>query len=178
MITMIRKDKHMNAERSNVNEERMVQVLSGWVMLLVAIVLLLAAQALLIYSIVAGVREIGHPNWALFVLAMLMEFGGVLILPGLFTLQPNEARVLILFGAYKGTVRDSGFHWGNPFYSNKTRSTNLMARLAEFEGKVASAKKGEQRPERSHLSRNKISLRARTLNGEILKVNDKRGNPV
>ena len=37
---------------------------------------------------------------------------------GFFTLQPNQARVLVLFGAYKGTVRTPGFHWGNPFYSN------------------------------------------------------------
>jgi len=42
----------------------------------------------------------------------------VIMLTGLFTLQPNEARVLVLFGKYKGTVRTSGFHWGNPFYSN------------------------------------------------------------
>src|SRR5438093_8820443 len=171
MITMIRKDKHMNAERSNVNEERMVQVLSGWVMLLVAIVLLLGAQALLIYSIVAGVREIGHPNWALFVLAMLMEFGGVLILPGLFTLQPNEARVLILFGAYKGTVRESGFHWGNPFYSNAGPQGGAMRRLAEAESNLARGKPAARMPQRRSQSRHRVSLRARTLNGEKLKVN-------
>ena len=34
---------------------------------------------------------------------------------GYFTLQPNEARVLVLFGSYQGTSRDSGFHWTNPF---------------------------------------------------------------
>src|SRR5579859_6230384 len=34
-----------------------------------------------------------------------------------FHLQPNEARVLILFGAYKGSVRQSGFWWANPLYS-------------------------------------------------------------
>jgi regulator of protease activity HflC (stomatin/prohibitin superfamily) len=62
---------------------------------------------------------------------------------GFFTLQPNEAAVLLLFGAYKGSVRDSGFFFKNPF--NK---------------------------------RLKISLRARNLNGEKLKVNEKRGNPI
>ena len=36
---------------------------------------------------------------------------------GFFTLQPNEARVLVLFGDYRGTVRLSGFHWANPFYA-------------------------------------------------------------
>jgi regulator of protease activity HflC (stomatin/prohibitin superfamily) len=65
---------------------------------------------------------------------------------GYFTLQPNQARLLVLFGQYKGTVRQSGFHWANPFYS----------RLPKLE----------------------ISLRARTLTVEKLKVNDKQGNPI
>ena len=67
----------------------------------------------------------------------------ILVSSGFFTLQPNEAAVLILFGAYKGTVRDSGFFFTNPL--NK---------------------------------RVKISQRARNLNGEKLKVNEKRGNPI
>jgi regulator of protease activity HflC (stomatin/prohibitin superfamily) len=62
---------------------------------------------------------------------------------GYFTLQPNEAAVLTLFGAYRGTVRTSGWNWTNPF--------NV---------------------------RRRISLRLRNLQGERLKVNDKRGNPV
>lgn len=68
---------------------------------------------------------------------------GVALFSGLFTLQPNEARVLVLFGSYKGTVRRAGFHWTNPF------TTKIP-----------------------------ISLRSRNLNGERLKVNDKRGNPI
>jgi regulator of protease activity HflC (stomatin/prohibitin superfamily) len=38
---------------------------------------------------------------------------------GFFTLQPNEAAVLILFGEYKGTVKKSGWHYTNPFYTKK-----------------------------------------------------------
>jgi regulator of protease activity HflC (stomatin/prohibitin superfamily) len=63
----------------------------------------------------------------------------------------------VLFGEYKGTVRKSGFHWGNPFY---TRGPGTSSQLA------------------GNLNKTKLSLRARTLNGEKLKVNDKRGNPV
>ena len=44
---------------------------------------------------------------------------GAISCGGFFTLQPNEARVLILFGAYKGTCVKSGFHWTNPFYTKK-----------------------------------------------------------
>jgi regulator of protease activity HflC (stomatin/prohibitin superfamily) len=68
---------------------------------------------------------------------------GLLILAGLYTLQPNEAVILQLFGSYRGSSRVPGLRGTNPFYS-----------------------------------RRKISLRARNLNGERLKVNDKRGNPI
>jgi len=62
---------------------------------------------------------------------------------GFFALEPNEARVLILFGQYRGTERVGGWHWTNPL------NTKL-----------------------------RVSLRARNLEGERLKVNDKRGNPI
>jgi regulator of protease activity HflC (stomatin/prohibitin superfamily) len=88
------------------------------------------------------------------------------LLGGLFSLQPNEARVLVLFGSYKGTVRESGLHWANPFYSN---GAVQRANGATFEVLAIA---------RRNSSRNKISLRARTLNGDHLKVNDKGGNPI
>ena len=83
------------------------------------------------------------PNFWLLVAGVLVEALGGFLCAGHFTLQPNEGRVLILFGAYRGTVRSSGFHWTNPL------NTKL-----------------------------RISLRSRNLNGEKLKVNDKRGNPI
>jgi regulator of protease activity HflC (stomatin/prohibitin superfamily) len=68
----------------------------------------------------------------LFVLALVGSITtvvvGIVFLCGHFTLQPNEARVLILFGDYQGTVRKSGFHWTNPFNSKlrvSLRSRNL-----------------------------------------------------
>lgn len=66
-----------------------------------------------------------------------------LIAPGFLVLNPNEAAVLILFGAYKGTIKVNGFYWLNPFLVKK-----------------------------------KVSLRARNLNSDPLKVNDKLGNPI
>ena len=93
--------------------------------------------------------------------------------------------MLILFGAYKGTVREGGFHWGNPFYSNGRCRARIAAQMAmvEMAGEYPTAK-GAARAAAARGSaykqpgRHKISLRARTLNGERLKVNDKRGNPV
>lgn len=58
-------------------------------------------------------------------------------------LEPNEARVMVFFGKYKGTFKETGFFWVNPFMNKK-----------------------------------KLSLRARNLDVEPIKVNDKIGNPV
>ena len=167
----------MNMESASINREKPVQVTRGWVMLPVAILLILGGPALFIYSIAEGTNALGHPFWGLFILGILTEIAGILSLVGLFTLQPNEARVLLLFGAYKGTVRASGFWWGNPFYSNGARQGLIAAQMAAVEAKLATAKGARQAAAKAP-SRHKISLRARTLNGEKLKVNDKRGNPV
>ncbi len=97
------------------------------------------------------------------VVAVVVIVLSLISLTGFFTLQPNEARVLILFGSYKGTVRKSGFYWANPFYSKGRGIQNFAA------AGTAAAR---------FVVRNKVSLRARTLNGTPLKVNDKRGNPI
>jgi regulator of protease activity HflC (stomatin/prohibitin superfamily) len=76
---------------------------------------------------------------------------------GYFTLQPNEARVLILFGRYRGTVRYSGFHWANPLFSRGQRPSGSL--------KIG-------------LGSSRLSLRAHNFNSDKLKVNDKGGNPV
>ena len=94
------------------------------------------------------------------------------LLAGFFTLQPNEARVLVLFGKYRGTVRESGFHWGNPFYSNG-QQIGVVGAVPVEPSKAAGRGRGK-----GTFNRNKISLRARTINVEKLKVNDKRGNPI
>ncbi len=43
----------------------------------------------------------------------------VLLAPGFIAVDPNQSYVLILFGAYKGTIKDNGFFWVNPFFSKK-----------------------------------------------------------
>jgi regulator of protease activity HflC (stomatin/prohibitin superfamily) len=98
-----------------------------------------------------------------------------ILLNGFFTLQPNEARVLVLFGAYRGTVRESGFHWGNPFFSSGSSKKPIQFSGSSKEN--AEAAKQFVTSSNPH-PRNKISLRTRNFNGERLKVNDKRGNPI
>lgn len=152
------------------NHETTRTVQPGSVMLPVIILLHLGSLALFIYSIAVSDMYGGHPAWLLFIAGLLGMIAAVVMMPGFFTLQPNEARVLVLFGRYKGTVRASGFHWGNPFYTNgKKGGFRISATKQEGLEAQFSTRRGW---------RNKISLRARNLNSDKLKVNDKRGNPI
>jgi len=166
----------MNTEPLTSNRERVVKVPNGWVMFPIVLLMFLGGIALLIYSIAAGVKAEGHPFWSLFVLALILEPLSIVLFVGFFTLQPNEARVLVLFGEYKGTVRDAGFHWGNPFYSNASIQHGTTGPTVEVERHVGAGKPGHSGPKRP--SRFKVSLRARNFNSDKLKVNDKRGNPI
>ena len=163
----------MNTNKVTAANEQVVRVQNGWAMLVLLIAAVLADIGLLVFSIKDGVETTGQPHVGLMLLSALALGVLIILMTGLFTLQPNQARVLVLFGAYKGTVRTPGFHWGNPFYSNGPQQA------ASWRANLVAAKMGAnstagQRP----LGRNKISLRARTLNGDKLKVNDKRGNPI
>ncbi len=150
----------MNTEKSTASRESERYVTNGWIVLPCNIAFMLGAAALIMYAAVHGNRVLGYPIWPLFLIGTLAEFLSMIIFAGFFTLQPNEARVLLLFGAYKGTVRKSGFHWANPFYSRNLKSSGVKTTVPPQTG------------------RDKVSLRARTLNVVKLKVNDKRGNPI
>jgi regulator of protease activity HflC (stomatin/prohibitin superfamily) len=160
------------------NVERVVRVQNGWVMLPVVVGLLFGDIALLIFSIQDGARPSGQPHTSLTVASVLFLAVCVILRKGFFTLQPNEARVLVLFGDYRGTVRTSGFHWGNPFYTNGHRHVGGLTAGADIQSNLTGTKTGGWTRSRQTLGRNKMSLRARTLNGDKLKVNDKRGNPI
>lgn len=163
-------------ERQN---EKVVEVGSGWTWLPINLVLKLGSIWLFIHSVYAGVQgPYGQPIWWQMVVSILLFVTSIVLWNGFFTLEPNEARVLILFGKYKGTVRKSGFHFGNPFYSNGQSGGMALATMKqsgtdsqkEAAAQVAAILKKHKR--------NKISLRARNMNGDKLKVNDMRGNPV
>lgn len=92
-------------------------------------------------AVIAGsVAAMGVFDQPLFILPMLLV--GFLSI-GFKVVQPNHSLVLVLFGQYKGTLKDNGFWWVNPFFTWKS-----------------------------------ISLRARNMDREPVKVNDKLGNPV
>lgn len=160
----------MTASTLDTNREQIVSVQRGALWLPIVLVLGLGSLALFCYSIYLSGDYHGHPYWRLFAIGGFGIVLTIFLLPGFFTLQPNEARVLVLFGGYRGTVRASGFHWGNPFYSNgpKTGLRYTATKEQPMEAQLAFRKP----------SRNKISLRVRNFNSEKLKVNDKRGNPI
>ena len=155
------------------SNENQTNAVNGWIMLIFNLALLIGAIAWFVWLVAHA--EKSHEDPGILLLApILIAVLAIILLKGHFTLQPNEARVLILFGAYKGTVRQSGFWWANPLYS-RIRGCSLPT--------------GSSAPERAKVSTNiatlsqrglsaKISLRARNFNSERLKVNDKRGNPV
>ena len=98
------------------------RTVSGYVGLGVGLALIAAAAFFILNVDVAGVRAIlfGAP---LFIL-------GAFVLSGLYMLQPNEAAILLLFGAYKGTDRTAGLRWANPFYRKQKislRAHNLAS---------------------------------------------------
>lgn len=167
----------MNVENASSNRERAVGVMNGWAVLPFVLLLIPGSFALLIYSIAAGVKQLDHPYWGWMIVAILCIPTWIILLNGFFTLQPNEARVLVLFGAYKGTVRTSGFHWGNPFYSSSSfRQVVDYGSMGMGIEETALAKKRAAAVDPHR--RNKVSLRTRNFNSEKLKVNDKRGNPI
>jgi regulator of protease activity HflC (stomatin/prohibitin superfamily) len=146
---------------------------------LVLLVLWFVAAVALFLSTVAGAAAGALADAAIAVRmfsAFFMVGLGFFLCFGFFTLEPNEARVLILFGAYKGTVRSSGFHWANPLYARNRGSVpgstpvpkNVkIGPLSMSDGTVTQPKR-----------KTKLSLRVHNFNSDTLKVNDKRGNPV
>jgi regulator of protease activity HflC (stomatin/prohibitin superfamily) len=83
------------------------------------------AVFLFIAVTVAGIILFRNP-WFLLMIPVIL-----LMMRGFFIVNPNSSKVLVLFGAYKGTVKDNGFFWANPFYTREKIS--LRARNFDSE---------------------------------------------
>ncbi|MCB2221594.1 MAG: SPFH domain-containing protein [Bacteroidetes bacterium] len=114
-------------------QEKEFKASSGYLALFLVIVFLIAAVLSLIFL----------PPISMKIAAGVVLVISIFCIGGFIIVNPNESSVLVLFGAYKGTIKDNGFFWVNPFFTKK-----------------------------------RISLRARNLDSEPIKVNDKIGNPV
>ncbi|MBK6454676.1 MAG: SPFH domain-containing protein [Gemmatimonadetes bacterium] len=91
---------------------------SGLLMVFLGILLL----GLGVWRVIVG-ADGGSPLTAISGAILLLT--GILTLSGLFTVQPNEGKVLTLFGKYVGTVRESGLFWANPFFTKKAVSLRI-----------------------------------------------------
>lgn len=91
-------------------------------------------------AVIAAGFMLSVPTTILSVLLVVVWF---ILFAGYIQLEPNEARAMVFFGKYRGTFKETGFFWVNPFLDKK-----------------------------------KLSLRARNLDVEPIKVNDKIGNPI
>jgi regulator of protease activity HflC (stomatin/prohibitin superfamily) len=97
--------------------EKTIRPFSGYVMVVLEIMLMAAL-------IFAGIKEI---IWLIILMAILVGF----VSPGYFIVNPNSSKVLLLFGAYSGSIKHNGFFWMIPFYLKKEIS--LRARNFESE---------------------------------------------
>lgn len=86
------------------SQEKIIKVSDGWTMLLVTIGMIAGAVAL----------AASHAGLMAYIAAAILGLLALFFCFGFFTLQPNEARVLLLFGDYLGTERRSGFFFTNP----------------------------------------------------------------
>ena len=102
--------------------ERERQTASGLLMVFVFLILILISGMGAVSAVRSNEAGVGLA-WG------LVLFLSVLGFTGLFTVAPNEGRVLQLFGAYRGTVRDEGLRWANPFYTKK----RISLRVRNFE---------------------------------------------
>lgn len=139
--------------------------------------------ALAVAAIVAGALQLEVntvPGVILLVVGIVICAVGWIPLLGLKVIKPQEALVLTLFGDYKGTIKDPGFYFVNPFCTavNPAASTKLAQSgdTANVGGALTISANGTSTSVES-LSK-KISLKAMTLNNGRQKINDCLGNPV
>lgn len=116
--------------------------LPGIPMLIFNLLLLIAIVLLFVWAVSSKTLSSGAITFCAILSTVLFIFNTV-AWGGFMQIEPNEARVMVFFGEYRGTVKENGFFWVNPFYTKK-----------------------------------KLTLRARNLDAEPIKVNDKSGNPI
>jgi len=152
-------------------EEKVLVPRSGWGILIMQILLIVAS----ILGIVLSFLMLGNntSSEGLFVIILLICFIYLVIFqwfiwPGFRVVNPNEALVLLLFGQYYGTIKQSGFYHVNPFCKNFNPGAEAML-------------PPDLAPQQTHAylkKKSKISLKTMTLTNDKQKVNDLDGNPI
>ena len=97
------------------NTEKEIKASNGYFMLLVFFI-----------TLIAGIAGLAALKNAFFIALVVTAF---FILKGFFIVNPNSSKVMVLFGSYRGTVKENGFFWVNPFYSR----TKISLRARNFD---------------------------------------------
>ena len=105
--------------------EKALSTVSGWLMM-PALLLALGASVWWLFTVAS---ETPDPNIAKVIAALIVIVILCVLFAGFFVVNPNEARVLTLFGKYSGSVKADGFHWANPLLTKK----RLSLRVRNFE---------------------------------------------
>jgi regulator of protease activity HflC (stomatin/prohibitin superfamily) len=133
--------------------------MSGWGPLVVSLGLILGGPAIIVVGAIS--EEVLVP------VGILSIALGLLMLFGFQAVAPNNARVLLLFGSYRGSITESGFVWVNPFYSKR----KLTLRVRNFETGAITT------PEKKDATGKIVQHKSRSA-GRPSKVNDRDGNPI
>jgi regulator of protease activity HflC (stomatin/prohibitin superfamily) len=147
-------------------QERVFKPGSGWLPLAICLGLLIGGP-LTFFVGIALADSVGWPAGLVVFSGALIGLTGFISFFGFLAIAPNDARVLLLFGEYQGSVLESGFYWVNPFFSKK----RITLRVRNFETGSFSV------PEQKNQSGQVIQHKSRS-SGRPSKVNDKDGNPI
>ncbi|MDZ7615895.1 MAG: SPFH domain-containing protein [Patescibacteria group bacterium] len=141
-------------------QERVYRPMSGWFPLAVTIALMVGTPIVIVSGVWAE-------NGVWVFLGVLSSLAIPLMLAGFQAVAPNDARVFLLFGDYRGSVTQSGFYWVNPFFSKR----KITLRIRNFE--TGSITTPEQKDAQGRITQQKSRSAGRPS-----KVNDRDGNPI
>lgn len=144
-------------------KERAIRPVAGWLPLVICLGLIVTAPVLFAYG-VAGMHK-PHLWNVLVPLAMILT--SCVMAFGFQAVAPNDARALLLFGEYQGSITQSGFFWVNPFFTKK----RISMRVRNFETGSTTT------PETKDAQGKILQHKSRSA-GRPSKVNDRDGNPV
>ncbi|MBL1420988.1 MAG: SPFH domain-containing protein [Alphaproteobacteria bacterium] len=102
---------NQDIKQQSIHKEKTANTISGFIILAIMGSLILAIG----FTFYADAIQSKQPPILSIMLILPLIFMGV----GLFIIKPNTAKALMLFGSYAGTVKQTGFHWANPFYFEK-----------------------------------------------------------
>lgn len=163
----------MKTENRNI-EEKILHPANGVVMLVINLIVLVAFGFLFAFGIRQAVDKHVVAAVIMIVAACIGMVAVSIAFGGLKTVRPNEALVLTLFGAYYGTIRESGFYFVNPF----SESNSPVYDKAKSAAIKAAKSKSNDMEVISVPTRKRVSLKSNTLKNEKQKVNDGMGNPI